>query len=468
MNSTEHPWPRWNRITVRQVSRPMGTAKELWKKWEGKLVDGKFPLQKWLGASDHSAVFLTERSGGNPQKAVIKLISPDNPDTNDQLTRWAEGAKLTHSHLIRLFGDGRCLIEDTPLLYIVMEYAEENLAEVLPLRALTPAEVSEMLQPAAKALAALHHAGFVHSSIKPSNVMAVDNRLKLSADGLRRSGDKSGGRVIGAYDAPEVAAVGFSPAADTWSLGMTLVAVLTQNEPKGAMGRVAVSEAIPQPLRGILRRCLQIDPAQRCTVDDILKQFSPEPVQTRPRVVNAPPVEPPSAQTARRWITVSIIAAALFVAVWIGGRFMHRQPTAPNPQTPAASPQSSDASNPQSPPPFSGKTSSADENLAPKGAAHRSVLHQVLPDVSRGAQHTITGHIKVSVKVAVDTSGNVSEATLVSAGPSQYFASRALAAARQWKFDPPQADGKTTTSEWILRFQFGRTSTQVFPTEVKP
>jgi len=238
---------------------------------------------------------------------------------------------------------------------------------------------------------------------------------------------------------------------------------LTQNEPKGAMGQVAVPEAIPQPLRGILRRCLQIDPAQRCTADDILKEFSTQTVQSPPRV-DAAPVE--AHKTPRRWIAVPIIAVALFVAVWIGGRFIRRQPTAPAPQTPAASPQSSDA--PQSPPPFSGKTSSANENLAPKGAASGSVLHQVLPDVSRGAQKTITGHIKVSVKVAVDASGSVAEAKLVSAGPSQYFASRALAAARQWKFNPPQADGKTTTSEWILRFQFARTSTQVFPSEVKP
>jgi len=443
----------------------MGTANELWEKWEGKLVDGKFPLQKSLGGSDHSAVFLTERSGGNPQKAAIKLIPADNLDTNDQLTRWAEDAKLTHPHLIRLFGDGRCLIDGTPLLYIVMEYAEENLAEVLPLRALTPAEVSEMLQPATEALAALHRAGFAHSRIKPSNVMAVNNQLKLSADGLRRSGDPGGGQVVSAYDAPEVATVGFSPASDMWSLGMTLLAVLTQNEPKDATAQVAVPEAIPQPLRRILQKCLQIDPARRCTVDDILKEFSTQTAQARP-TVDATPVEPH--KTPRWRIVAPIIAAALLVVVWIGGKFIHRPPAAPASETQAASPQSSDAPNPQSPAPFSGKTSSANENPAPKGTARGSVLHQVLPDVSRGSQHTITGHIKVSVKVAVDPSGNVSEAKLESAGPSQYFASRALAAARQWKFNPPHADGKATASEWILRFQFGRTSTQVYPAEVRP
>ena len=96
------------------------------------------------------------------------------------------------------------------------------------------------------------------------------------------------------------------------------------------------------------------------------------------------------------------------------------------------------------------------------------MLQQVLPDVSRGAQNTIEGHVKVSVQVSVDASGNVSQAKLVSPGPSKYFANHALAAANRWKFTPPQVDGQAAASEWILRFQFGRTNTQVFPQETKP
>jgi TonB family protein len=96
------------------------------------------------------------------------------------------------------------------------------------------------------------------------------------------------------------------------------------------------------------------------------------------------------------------------------------------------------------------------------------VLHQVLPEVPRSAQNTITGTLKVIVQVSVDPSGNVSQAKLVSAGPSKYFADHALAAARSWKFNPPQLDGQATTSEWVLRFQFKRTSVQVVPAEVKP
>jgi TonB family protein len=96
------------------------------------------------------------------------------------------------------------------------------------------------------------------------------------------------------------------------------------------------------------------------------------------------------------------------------------------------------------------------------------VLEEVSPDVSPGARRTITGHIKVSARVSVDSSGNVSGVTLVSPGPSKYFAKQALAASRRWRFSPAQVNGQPSASEWILRFQFGRTSTRVSPTEIKP
>ena len=110
------------------------------------------------------------------------------------------------------------------------------------------------------------------------------------------------------------------------------------------------------------------------------------------------------------------------------------------------------------------------DNKAPAnaGITHGRVLQEVSPDVSPGARRTITGHIKVSARVSVDNSGNISEVTLVSSGPSKYFAKQALAAARRWKFSPAQVNGQPSASEWILRFQFGRTSTQVSPTETKP
>ena len=65
-----------------------------WKQWEGQVVNGSFPLRQYLGGSDHSAVFLTERRGRDPQKAAIKLIAVDPANTAVQLARWEFAAKL--------------------------------------------------------------------------------------------------------------------------------------------------------------------------------------------------------------------------------------------------------------------------------------------------------------------------------------------------------------------------------------
>jgi|HubBroStandDraft_1064217.scaffolds.fasta_scaffold00002_142 TonB family protein len=448
----------------------MSAPTELWKKWEGRVVGGKFPLRQWLGGSDHSTVFLTELTGNKSQRAAIKLISTgslhrENLDEAAQLSRWAGAARLSRPHLIRLFEYGRCQIDDTRLLYVVMEYAEENLAEILPLRPLSPEEATQMLPAAAAALASLHLAGLVHGRIKPSNIMAVDNQLKISADGLRKTGEHTDGRAASAYDAPEVAGSGLSPAADVWSLGVTLVAVLRQKEPKlkeGGRELIVVPESIPQPLRGILRDCLQVDPRQRCTVGDILSRLQPQTLKEAPEVAKLVEAHLRRERRMKKIVVPIVVIAALFLVVWIGSRFMVHQPPVPAAETPPAK-LPADVPAAQTPAPFS-----EDAKPAKKGIVKGTVLEQVLPDVPQSAQNTIEGRVKVSVQVSVDASGSVSDATLASAGPSKYFAKLALAAGRRWKFTPPQVDGQPAASEWILRFQFKHTSTQVFPAEIKP
>lgn len=437
----------------------MRTPVELWKNWESRLIDEKFPLRQWLGGSEHSAVFLTERSEKESQKLAIKLIPSEDLDEDAQLSRWADAAKLSHPHLIRLFECGRSQIDETPFLYVVMEFAEEDLAQILPQRPLTPGEVTEMLPPTAEALAFLHQAGFAHTRIKPSNIMAVDNQLKISADAIRKTGERDSARDATAYTAPEVATGGVSPAADVWSLGIMLLAVLTQHEPELRNGdlQVAVPETIPAPFGDIAQRCLRVDPRQRCTAGQILSKFQ---VQEPPA---AKPEESVSEKRPRRWIVVPIAVALLFLVALIGSKYIFQKPTIPPAENHPAESQTAPADVPaaQSHAPFAEKA-----KPTRKAGARGSVLQQVLPDVSRQAQSTITGRVKVGVRVAVDASGNVSQAKLASAVTSKYFANLALGAARRWKFNPPQVNGQAATSEWLLRFQFGRTSTQVFASEI--
>src|SRR5579862_5330589 len=99
---------------------------EAWKQWVGQTVDGKFPLQRYLGGSEGSAVFLTERrEGDRVQRAAIKLIRSEPENDDRQLARWRLAAAVSHPNLIALFEMGRCQLGDAAMLYVVMECAEE-------------------------------------------------------------------------------------------------------------------------------------------------------------------------------------------------------------------------------------------------------------------------------------------------------------------------------------------------------
>jgi len=150
--------------------------KAFWQQCESQIIDG-FPLEQYLGGDD-SAVFSTHRGPDASEKAAIKLIHADAESTESQLGRWRRASELTHPNLLRLYERGRWQLNNVPLLYVVMEYADENLAQVLPERPLSAAEAREMIEPALRALAFLHASGFVHGRLKPSNLLAVGNVLK--------------------------------------------------------------------------------------------------------------------------------------------------------------------------------------------------------------------------------------------------------------------------------------------------
>src|SRR5258708_2197993 len=258
---------------------------ESWKRWEGRTVDGRFPLQRYLGSSDHSAVFLTvtQPSGSDSEKAAIKLISADAVDAKQQFLRWKAASELTHPNLIRIFEAGRCGLDGPELLFVVMEFAEENLSQILPGRALTTEETRGMLPPILRALQFVHHKGVVHGHIPPSNILAVGDEVKLSSDALSMGDERSGGaRATSAYDPPEVATGAISAASDVWQMGMTLIEVSTQHLPvwdRTRMSAPQVPAAVPEPFREIAGHCLQVDTGKRWTVGEILHRVAADRVE---------------------------------------------------------------------------------------------------------------------------------------------------------------------------------------------
>src|SRR5215469_13997337 len=175
---------------------------EAWRQWEGEVVDQRFQLQRFLGSSDHSAVFLTE-IGQPPQKAALKFVEATSAEAQSQLLRWERAAKLSHPHLIRVLHFGSCQLGRASMLYVVSEFAEENLSQILPARTLNSSEAEFMLRSALEALAYLHGQGLAHGRLKPANVMAVDEKLKISSDGICRAHEKLVGMVRTVYDPPE-------------------------------------------------------------------------------------------------------------------------------------------------------------------------------------------------------------------------------------------------------------------------
>ncbi len=438
------------------------SSAEVWKSWEGRVVDGKFPLRKWLGGSEHSAVFLTERGQG--QKAALKLIPADAGDADRQLARWRAAARLSHPHLIRIFETGRC---GQTLLYAVMEYAEEDLSQILPQRPLTSPEVADLLPPMLEALSYLHQNGFVHGRVRPSNVLAVGDQLKLTSDQITSAADTSfRRRHRDVYDAPETAAGIVTPESDLWSVGATLVAALLQGTPfsgEGSQADPGLPKTMPEPFRGIARECLRFDPKRRCSVAEIVARLQPP--------GRSVPAEPEAPTAPRRRTNRGPIAAGLVVVALVLGLIFFFANGKSRPSQPAATtPQPASETAPATPPPESATAppASIPKSAEPaKPGSQREVVRQILPEVSPSARRTITGKIRVVARVDVDASGKVTEARLTSPGPSRYFASQTLKAARQWEFSPPVVAGQSAASAWVLTFRIGRNGTQVSPQKVR-
>ena len=236
---------------------------------------------------------------------------------------------------------------------------------------------------------------------------------------------------------------------------------------------------------GIAHCCLRRDPQRRCTVADIASRLRVGPSAPKPATVRVP--------ASVSWRYGILIAVVLLVAATlvVGFKLLKSRPDAPaassvmSQPAPAPAPAAQSASPQTEPAPVATENKPSaikqrDEHpiskpsvsppepppapaSPPSGAAsdHGGVLQQVEPVVSKSARNTISGTIKIRVKVDVDAAGNVENATLVTEGPSKYFARQAMEAAQQWKFAPATASGQGAPTAWILKFGFKRSGTEV-------
>ncbi len=490
---------------------PSELTSEIWTRWQGHLINGAFPLGRYLGCSNHSGVFLT-RAAAHPAEVAIKLVPANRALAESLLPRWKRAGGLTHPHLLRLFEWGGCQLDGLPYLYVVMEYADQTLAQLLQHRVLTDHEAQEMLLPILDALGFLHARSLVHGQLKPANILVVGDRLKLASDTTRRCSEGATNPLT-VFDPPEAQRDSSAAAGDIWALGASLLEALTRRPPSPVSepGETVVLPAdFSTKFHDVVSRCLSPDPDDRPNLSELLSwargsqatpgppmtiqaadplplELTPVPTATQTRESTSEPVpataEPTPPQTAPTQLTLdamphasstpqsqksrtllTILGVLVIVALcWIGLRSL-KAPRAPLPlpataQVPSeSSSQRADDADPKSTADAQAPVSvvSRPDPVSSEAATPPPALHQVVPDVPASARRTIRGHIKVWVRVIVDKDGSVSSAAVVRTGSCKYFQRLAIEAAREWTFPPTD----TTAGRLMqVRFDFSRDGT---------
>ena len=407
-----------------------------WKNCEGQLLDGKYPLERQVSSDEACALFLIGFS-----TAAGRIRRADAAQAASLVQRWNVVKNLRHSHLLEIEAAGVSVMAGEPVAYLVMERAEESLAEILRDRPLTTDETREMLLQVASALDYLHSQGMAHGDVNASNIVAIGNTVKLSSESIAE-GD---------------------PAADMRALGFTLIHALAQREGTLAHDEVESTVDLPAPFGEIVKGCLNPDPAFRWTANEIVARLrSPEDAGSSRPPCPAPAGKPVARPRLRRLAAgVSLLAAGIAV---VAGVVMRRtgapSPAAVEPRLPAAA---------LAPGPAPAAVTPAPKTVAPVRSNERAqstrdrlviedgVRRRVMPNIPPKARNTIQGKPAVVVRATVGPTGNVAKA-VVERSFSPYFNKFALQAARQWKFIPKEGAGPR---EWILRFEFTQTNTRV-------
>ena len=227
----------------------------------GEVVLGRFRVEERIGSGGFGTVYRAwdERL---QRPVAVKVI--DREHGAPRITREAQAvARLTHRNIATLYE----LASDGQRAFLVSELIEGETLRTLGRRGeLTDRLVARVGADGAAALTAAHRAGVVHRDVKPENILVVcegarqrdpssSGQAKLVDFGIASiAGEKTltaTGAVVGtlAYMAPEQAdGLRPGPAADVYSLALTLYECLCGEHPLLREGPAATARAIGEPI----------------------------------------------------------------------------------------------------------------------------------------------------------------------------------------------------------------------------
>lgn len=261
----------------------------------GKYVNATQQLGECIGKGAYGKVFKaldTETA----KIVAIKQVSMLNIN-EDQMCSLHKEIKmlkrLSHRNIVRYLGE-LYLDSDTSDsdLNIILEFIENgSLASVIrSFTSVSERVVSIYIKQVLEGLAYLHSQGVVHRDIKGANILVTkEGVVKLADFGVAMKLDDTlkSGSLVGSpfWMAPEIIVqTGHcSSACDIWSLGCTVVELITGNPPYYELGpmpalfRIVEDNSPPLPpnisavLRDFLVQCFQKEPLLRVDAHTLLK-----------------------------------------------------------------------------------------------------------------------------------------------------------------------------------------------------
>ena len=254
---------------------------------EANPLPQRYRLLSELGRGGMGSVWRARDEWLDREVAIKKLAFALDPDDRterrERALREAKTlARVDHPAVVDIY-DVQIPHDGHP--WIVMKYIRgTSLAEIIQKRSLPEPEIARIGVPILDALRAVHAAHVVHRDVKPANIVVADDDLVYLVNfGIAKvSGDRtltSHSKLLGTLEflAPELfSGDKGSPAADLWSLGVTLFYALEGYSPflvEGGHQDAATIAAItvkepPRPRRDgpladVILKLLRKDPAQR-------------------------------------------------------------------------------------------------------------------------------------------------------------------------------------------------------------
>jgi hypothetical protein len=387
-----------------------------------------------LGDGGMGSVFLARSPQG--RLVAVKVVRPEL--AHDEEFRGRFRSEVNRARQVPPFCTAEVLDADPDHEppYLVVEYVEgPSLAEVVRKQGpLGAAQLHSIAVGVATALTAIHGAGVIHRDLKPANVLVAPGGIKVIDFGIARAFEATSqhtrtNQMVGtvSFMAPErfdtTSGRPVGPAADIFAWGALVAQAATGRNPFGGDSVTATAMRIltqpPDltglggPLRELVSRALEKDPAARPTARELLDGLltaaypggagGPAPLLSGTPTVPVSPAAggdgegarsvPPGPATAgragsprRRWLTAlgaTAAVIAVLVPAFLFGPQLLRDQSKPSPAgspgsgSPATSGPAVSASASASGRPTASPSASVDPTRAMLAGQRRFLLHLV-------------------------------------------------------------------------------------------